>query len=106
MIVAIPKRYKKQVKSAMSGKTTQTIQKESHRNSTKPKSKQTWALKIGDLVECDDGECAIIVDSRDGGYYNCLSTSGSRWRKATKLVIVQKGKKKKENPDDPKHAKE
>ena len=104
--MAIPKRYKKQVKSALSGKTTQKVQKENPAQSTKPKSKRTWALKVGDLVEDESGECSIIIGTNDQGFYQCLSTTGSSWKKATKIVIVQKGEKKKENPDDAKHAKD
>ena len=104
--MAIPKRYKKQVKSALSGKTTQKVQKDMAARSTKPKSKRTWALKIGDLVEDESGECAIIIGTNDQGFYQCLSTTGSKWKKATKIVIVQKGEKKKENPDGTKHAKD
>ena len=58
------------------------------------------------MVEDEAGECAIIIGTNDQGFYQCLSTTGSKWKKATKIVIVQKGEKKKENPSDPKHAKE
>ena len=86
--MAIPKKYKKQLKSAFSGATSTSTN--NAKNS--PKHRKIWALKVGDLVECADGDCAIIVQSDDRGYYRCLSSVGSHWRKATKLVIVQKGK--------------
>ena len=98
--MAIPKRYKKQVKSALSGKTTQKVQKDMASQLTKPKSKRIWALKVGDLVEDEAGECAIIIGTNDQGFYQCLSTTGSTWKKATKIAIVQKYEEKKENPDE------
>jgi len=86
--MAIPKKYKKQLKSALSGATSTHVTK----GNRSPRAKTIWALKVGDLVECDGGDCAIIVQSDDRGYYRCLSSVGSTWRKAAKLVIVQKGK--------------
>ena len=86
--MAIPKKYKKQLRSALSGATSTRV----NTGNNSPKTRKIWALKVGDLVECDDGECAIIVQSNDRGHYRCLSSVGSTWRKAAKLVIVQKGK--------------
>ena len=85
--MAIPKRYKKQVKAAMSGNKTATrVRKPA---SSTPKKKRTWSLRIGDLVENGD-DCAIIIDSNDDGYYLILSSTGRRWERATKLHRVQK----------------
>ena len=85
--MAIPKRYKKQIKAAMSGNRTTTRSTKS--DSKTPKKKRTWSLKIGDLVENGD-DCAIIIDSNDDGYYLLLSSTGRRWERATKLHRVQK----------------
>lgn len=85
--MAIPKRYKKQIKAAMSGNKTTTRSVKS--DSKTPKKKRTWSLKIGDLVENGD-DCAIIIDSNDDGYYLLLSSTGRRWERATKLHRVQK----------------
>ena len=86
--MAIPKKYKKHLKSALSGATSTQV----NTGNNSPKMKTTWALKVGDLVDCSVGEFAIIVQSDNRGRYRCLSSEGNRWQKAAKLVIVQKAK--------------
>ena len=46
--MAIPKKYKKQIKAAMAGQPPTTV---TRKNAAKTKRKKTWSLKVGDLVE-------------------------------------------------------
>jgi hypothetical protein len=84
--VAIPKKYKKQIKAAMAGQPSSTVIKKS---AEKTKRKKTWSLKIGDLVENGD-DCALIIQSDERGSYLLLSSGGREWVRATKIRRVQK----------------
>ena len=84
--MAIPKRYKKQIKAAMAGQPAKTVTKKSI---VRPQRKKTWSLKIGDLVENGE-DCAIIIQSDDKGSYLLLSSGGREWVRAAKIRRVQK----------------
>ena len=84
--MAIPKKYKKQIKAAMAGQPPTTV---TRKNAAKTKRKKIWSLKVGDLVENGD-DCAIIIQSDERGSYLLLSSSGREWVRAAKIRRVQK----------------
>jgi hypothetical protein len=84
--MAVPKRYKRQIKAAMSGNQTTTIRDV---KTKVPTTKRTWSLKVGDLVE-DGDDCGIIIDGDGDGHYLILSGGGRKWKKANNLSRVQK----------------
>lgn len=78
--MAIPKKYKKQLKADMKGvDDSKSIQK----------SKRTWAYKLGDLVEHDGNCCFILDDSRGDGWFELMTSDGRKWVKAKELFLVE-----------------
>jgi len=83
--MAIPKRYKKQVKAAM--KSSKTTEKTGQR--TRGRKKITWNFKKGDLVEFG-GECHFIIDdSRGDAWFQLMTADGKKWVKAKELKKLQ-----------------
>ena len=75
--MAIPKKYKRQIKAAM-------------KSSPEPvaTAKMTWSFTTGDLVEYK-GLSGVIVEDRGDGWYLLMGPSGRAWRRATKLKKIQ-----------------
>ena len=83
--MAIPKRYKKQVKAAMNSSSTKSGEyKRQHK-----KSRITWNFKKGDLVEYE-GNCHFIIDdSRGDAWFQLMTADGRKWVKAKDLKKLQ-----------------
>ena len=100
--MAVPKKYKKQVKAAMGGSTTSSTSKTSRSKRSKRSSKKReikWAFKNGDLVEHNGQCCFIMNDNRGDGWFELMSPDGNCWAKAKDIVKLQELQN-----DDSKHA--
>ena len=81
--MAIPKKFKKQLKADM-------------RHSSKisyKKPKMEWSFNTGDLVEFKNRssyESAMIIEDRGDGWYLLMGPGGKTWKKATKMKKIQK----------------
>lgn len=82
--MAIPKKFKKQLKADI---------RQSPKSSYK-KPKREWSFKTGDLVEFSPKdscyESAMIIQDRGDGWYLLMSPSGKTWKRATKMKKIQK----------------
>ena len=86
--MAIPKRYRKQVKAALKG-TVQSKASKTLAKSKPPNRKITWAFHIGDLVEHDGTCCFILNDSRGDGWFELMAPDGRKWVKAREIIKLQ-----------------
>tara|TARA_A100001515_G_C4562370_1_gene207014 strand:- start:177 stop:458 length:282 start_codon:yes stop_codon:yes gene_type:complete len=81
--MAIPKKFKKQLKADM---------RQSSKISYK-KPKMEWSFNTGDLVEFKNRtsyESAMIIEDRGDGWYLLMGPGGKTWKKATKMKKIQK----------------
>lgn len=86
--MAIPKKYRKQVKAALKGSATSKASNAAAKS--KPLGRKiTWAFHIGDLVEHDDTCCFILDDSRGDGWFELMTPSGRKWVKAREIIKLQ-----------------
>ena len=85
--MAIPKKYKKQLKAAMQGSQTVTTSSSGDKGVSR---KMTWAFNIGDLVEHDGGCCFVLDDSRGDGWFELMTSDGRKWAKAKEIIKLQK----------------
>ena len=86
--MAIPKKYRKQVKAALNPSKTisRTVEKS---KGYQRKSKITWNFKKGDLVEYE-GVCHFIIDdSRGDTWFQLMTADGRKWVKARELKKLQ-----------------
>lgn len=74
--MAISKKHKKDLRGAFHSQDV-------------PRSKRTWAIKVGDLVEVDD-KYGVVTRSDDGGSYYILGPEFRGWIHARKVRKVQR----------------
>ena len=85
--MAIPKKFKKQVKAAM--KSSSKTSGDKHSSPRRKKSKVTWNFSKGDLVEYDGG-CYFIVDaSRGDAWFELMTSDGRKWVRAKDMKKIQ-----------------
>jgi hypothetical protein len=77
--MAIPKKYKKKIKSSY--------------QSESPKPKMTWSFDVGDLVEFK-GSCHIVIEKRKDGYFKVTGPDGILWAKGKDMFTIQRNKVK------------
>ena len=80
--MAIPKKYKKQVKGAM---------KTARSSGDAPKApKKKWTVcEVGDLVEVDNSYFTVI-NKRQDGWFELLGPAGRQWTRGSKIQRIQK----------------
>jgi hypothetical protein len=57
---------------------------------------QTWAFKVGDMVEYE-GKSALVIKEERNGHFLLMNHMGTHWRRAAKIRALRK---------DPGHANE
>lgn len=85
--MAIPKKFKKQVKAAMKGSSKSSTDKSQSRKRSKPKV--TWNFSKGDLVEHKGGYYFIVDDSRGDAWFELMTADGRKWVKAREMKKLQ-----------------
>jgi len=75
----VSKKHKRQIKE---------ILKDSSLKSEIRRPKQTWTVKKGDIVSIDDDSHGIVVDANGSGYFLILTSSGTRWHHARKVLKI------------------
>jgi hypothetical protein len=50
---------------------------------------QTWAFKVGDMVEYE-GESALVVKGERNGHFLLMNHMGTHWRRAAKIRSLRK----------------
>jgi|TARA_E500000331_G_scaffold322413_1_gene337269 hypothetical protein len=79
--LAIPKKYKKQIKGAMKTARASGIVEKA--------SKRRWTVcEVGDLVRVGE-EISTVIEKRSDGWFHLLGPSGKNWVRGTKIERIQ-----------------
>ena len=83
--MAIPKKYKKQIKGAMqTARASGAVEKA---------SKRRWTVcEVGDLVRVGE-EISTVIGKRSDGWFRLLGPAGKTWIKGTKIEKIQDAQK-------------
>ena len=75
----VSKKHKRQIKEVLKGSSLKSEIR---------KPKKTWAVKKGDLVSINDDSHGIVVEANGNGHFLILTSSGTRWYHAKKVLKV------------------